>query len=56
MYMYQQNLALNNLHWLICHKTKPNLGEFILQHSSSSIIQQGKKKKFLFIWKKSKWL
>ena len=24
MYMYIKNLALNNLQWLICHKTKPN--------------------------------
>ena len=22
--MYEKDLALNNLHWLICHKTKPN--------------------------------
>ena len=22
--MYQQDLALNDLQWLICHKTKPN--------------------------------
>ena len=24
MYMYKPDLALNNLKWLICHKTKPN--------------------------------
>ena len=24
MYMYKKDLALNNLQWLICHKTKPN--------------------------------
>ena len=23
--MYKDGLALNNLQWLICHKTKPNL-------------------------------
>ena len=23
--MYKDDLALNNLQWLICHKTKPNL-------------------------------
>ena len=23
-YMYKQDLVLNNLQWLICHKTKPN--------------------------------
>ena len=22
--MYKKHLALNNLQWLICHKTKPN--------------------------------
>ena len=24
IYMYKNDLALNNLHWLICHKIKPN--------------------------------
>ena len=24
MYMYKGDLALNNLQWLICHKTKSN--------------------------------
>ena len=24
MYMYKENLALNNLQRLICHKTQPN--------------------------------
>ena len=24
LYMYKQDLALNNLQWLICHKTKQN--------------------------------
>ena len=24
IYMYKKDLALNNLQWLICHKTKPN--------------------------------
>ena len=23
--MYKEDLALNNLQWLICHKTQPNL-------------------------------
>ena len=22
--MYKENMALNNLQWMICHKTKPN--------------------------------
>ena len=24
VYMFKEDLALNNLQWLICHKTKPN--------------------------------
>ena len=24
IYMYKEDLALNNLQWLICYKTKPN--------------------------------
>ena len=24
IYMYKEDVALNNLQWLICHKTKPN--------------------------------
>ena len=24
MYMHKEDLALNNLQWLICHKTQPN--------------------------------
>ena len=25
--MYKEDLALNTLQWLICHKTKPNLNQ-----------------------------
>ena len=32
VYMYK-NLALNNLQWLICHKTKPK-SEHVVDHSS----------------------
>ena len=28
--MYKEELALNNLQWLICHKTKPNQSQFSL--------------------------
>ena len=28
--MYKEDLALNNLQWLICHKTKPNQIIYIL--------------------------
>ena len=24
IYMYKEDLALNNFQWFICHKTKPN--------------------------------
>ena len=24
IYMYKKDLALNNQHWLICHKIQPN--------------------------------
>ena len=24
IYMYKKDLVLNNIPWLICHKTKPN--------------------------------
>ena len=24
IYIYEEDLALNNLQWLVCHKTKPN--------------------------------
>ena len=24
IYLYKKDLTLNNLQWLICHKTKPN--------------------------------
>ena len=24
IYMYEEDMALNNLQWFICHKTKPN--------------------------------
>ena len=27
--MYQEDLALNNLQWLICHKTQPNQSIYI---------------------------
>ena len=27
--MYKQDLALNNLQWLICYKTQPNQTKFI---------------------------
>ena len=25
VYIYKEDLALNNLQWLICHKTEPNI-------------------------------
>ena len=32
IYMYKNNLALNNLQWLICNKTKPNHIYFIYMY------------------------
>ena len=29
--MYKENLALNNLQWLICHKTQPNQTKSYIQ-------------------------
>ena len=29
IYMYKEDLAVNNLQWLICHKTKPNQAIYI---------------------------
>ena len=34
--MYEPDLALNNLPWLICHKTKPNHPVMLL-HSLSAL-------------------
>ena len=28
IYMYKENLALNNLQWLICPKVKPKLSSY----------------------------
>ena len=28
IYMYEEDLALNNLQWLICHKTQPKQTKF----------------------------
>ena len=32
IHMYKQDLALNNLQWLICHKTQPNQIPIYLIH------------------------
>ena len=32
IYKYKKDLALNNLQWLICHKTKPNPMYSIYMH------------------------
>ena len=33
--MYKEHLALNNLRWLICHKTQPDKVTFIYIHSTA---------------------
>ena len=37
--MYKEDLTLNNLQWLICHKTKPNqtkLNQILLRNATKS--------------------
>ena len=29
IYMYKEDLALNNLQWLICHQTKLSFAQFL---------------------------
>ena len=41
-YMYKEDLALNNLQWLISHKTQPN------QTMMNKMCDLKRKKKFLF--------
>ena len=35
--MFKKDLALNELQWLICHKTKPNNCYFFLHYSAHDI-------------------
>ena len=43
--MSKQDLALNNLQWLICHKTKPNQTEHTYKmHMVLQILQPTRKK------------
>ena len=37
--MYKEDLALNNLQWLICHKTKPNIKKCEVLHIGSKNIK-----------------
>ena len=32
--MYEQDLALNNLQWLMCHETKPNQINVVIFYSA----------------------
>ena len=34
--MYKEDLALNNLQWLICHKTKPNKHSYMVSTISTT--------------------
>ena len=36
MFIYKEDVALNNLQWLICHKTKPNLRNLDFYHQGFS--------------------
>ena len=37
--MYKKDLTLNNLQWLICHKTKPNQTKVVIPISIPSMSQ-----------------
>ena len=36
MYMYKKDLALNNLQWSICYKTKPNI-TILTRHAHATL-------------------
>ena len=36
--MYKEDLALNNLKWLICHKTKPNHIDMIDMYTEDLVL------------------
>ena len=48
IYMYKEDLALNNLQWLICHKTKPNHG--FIASSPAMGNREGKLRSLAFVW------
>ena len=55
--MYKEDLALNNLQWLICHKpnqTKSNQSVCILYETFNNILE-GKKRKRVIVKEKKKW-
>ena len=35
--MYKEDLVLNNLQWLICHKTKPKSYIYIYSHRTNTL-------------------
>ena len=37
MYLYKEDLALNNLKWLMCHKTKPLFIRIVISVSFSLV-------------------
>ena len=39
IYLYKQHIALNNLQWLICNKTKPNQAKY--QHIARELKRYG---------------
>ena len=38
LYMHKENSALNDLQWLICHKSKPNHVYSIYKHTEDSAL------------------
>ena len=37
IYMYKKDLALNNLQWVICHKTKQNQSKYLFRNVRFSV-------------------
>ena len=37
IYMYKKDLALNNLQWLMCHKTKVNFCSLVQGHKYAEL-------------------
>ena len=38
--MYKNDLSLNNLHWSICHKTKPNQTNQMLREDQIILVKR----------------
>ena len=54
--MYKQDLASNNLHWLICHKTKLNQLYSSSNLTLCQILPMVKGKYILYLFLRKTWL